>query len=70
LSKNSLDFPCKLTKFVGIKRIFFKVAGFPGIVGVVDGTHVQIIAPSVDENEFIKRHHYHSINAQGQLQDP
>jgi hypothetical protein len=27
------------------------VAGFPRIVGDVDGTHVQIIAPSVDEND-------------------
>jgi hypothetical protein len=30
---------------------FFQVAGFPRIVGDVDGTHVQIIAPSVDEND-------------------
>ncbi|XP_052691859.1 putative nuclease HARBI1 [Crassostrea angulata] len=39
---------------------FFKIAGFPGIVGAIDGTHVQIIAPSEYEN----RHHYHSINTQ------
>lgn len=28
------------------------------------GTHVQIIAPKDNENEFVNRHHYHSLNVQ------
>lgn len=43
---------------------FFQIAGFPGIVGAIDGTHVQIIAPKDNENEFVNRHHYHSLNVQ------
>ncbi|XP_061184381.1 putative nuclease HARBI1 [Saccostrea echinata] len=43
---------------------FFQIAGFPGIVGAIDGTHVQIIAPRNNENEFVNRHHYHSLNVQ------
>ena len=40
------------------------MAGFQGIVGALDGTHIQIIAPNVNKNEFVNRHHYHSINIQ------
>lgn len=43
---------------------FFSIAGFPGVVGTIDGTHIQIIAPSEYENEYVNRHHYHSINTQ------
>ncbi|XP_062589423.1 putative nuclease HARBI1 [Saccostrea cucullata] len=43
---------------------FFSIAGFPGVVGAIDGTHVQIIAPHEYENEYVNRHHFHSINTQ------
>jgi len=38
--------------------------GFPRVLGVVDGTHVGIVAPSVDEGLFVNRKNYHSINGQ------
>lgn len=59
-----IRFPVQADQIRRNQEHFFQVAGFPGIVGAIDGTHVQIIAPSVDENEFINRHHYHSINVQ------
>lgn len=40
------------------------IAGFPGVVGVIDGTHVRIIAPSEDEAVFVNRKNFHSINVQ------
>ncbi|KAL3973725.1 hypothetical protein ACER0C_022351 [Sarotherodon galilaeus] len=40
------------------------IAGFPGVVGVIDGTHVRIIAPSEDEAVFVNRRNFHSINVQ------
>ncbi|KAK0153215.1 putative nuclease HARBI1 [Merluccius polli] len=39
-------------------------AGMPGVVGAIDGTHIQIIAPSKDEDVFINRKKVHSINTQ------
>ncbi|KAK0136515.1 putative nuclease HARBI1 [Merluccius polli] len=36
----------------------------PGVVGAVDGTHIQIIAPSKDEDVFVNRKNVHSINTQ------
>ena len=31
------------------KREFYKVAGFPGVIGCVDGSHIPIIAPHQGE---------------------
>jgi len=32
------------------------------VIGVIDGTHVQIQAPSIDEPMYVNRMCYHSIN--------
>ncbi|KAK0143319.1 Protein FAM184A [Merluccius polli] len=39
-------------------------ASMAGVVGAVDGTHIQIIAPSKDEDVFVNRKKVHSINTQ------
>ncbi|XP_059384683.1 putative nuclease HARBI1 [Carassius carassius] len=38
--------------------------GFPNVIGAIDCTHVAIRAPNVNENAFINRKHFHSINVQ------
>ena len=43
---------------------FYQMSGFPGVIGVVDGTHVRIQRPSEEERAYINRHHHHSINVQ------
>ncbi|XP_028411674.1 putative nuclease HARBI1 [Dendronephthya gigantea] len=48
-----------------IKRGFYELAGFPCVVGCVDGSHIRIIAPSENEPNYINRKGYHSINVQG-----
>ncbi|XP_052768026.1 putative nuclease HARBI1 [Mya arenaria] len=45
-----------------VKSGFFTSAGFPHVVGCVDGTHIRIQAPSVDEPAYVNRKGYHSIN--------
>ncbi|XP_048879280.1 putative nuclease HARBI1 [Brienomyrus brachyistius] len=40
------------------------IAGFPGVVGVIDGTHICIITPSENEDVFVNRKRFHSINTQ------
>ncbi|XP_033731089.1 putative nuclease HARBI1 [Pecten maximus] len=47
------------------KRKFFAIAGFPSIIGAVDGTHIRIQAPHTDEPSYVNRKGYHSINVQG-----
>ncbi|CAL2027884.1 unnamed protein product [Caenorhabditis brenneri] len=44
------------------QRKFKLLTNIPGIVGCVDGTHIRIPAPSVDEHIFVNRKSYHSLN--------
>ena len=34
----------------------------PGVVGMVDGTHIAILSPKINESCYVNRKHYHSIN--------
>ncbi|XP_045104728.1 putative nuclease HARBI1 [Portunus trituberculatus] len=43
---------------------FMAIARFPGVEGVIDGTHVRIVAPKDDEYAYVNRKRYHSINVQ------
>lgn len=47
-----------------IKGNFMEIAGIPGVIGVIDGTHIKIIAPCQDEDVFVNRKKFHSINTQ------
>jgi len=46
------------------KRKLYDIGNFPNIFGLIDGTHVRIIAPSQHEDQFVNRKGYHSINVQ------
>ena len=46
------------------KLKFFRLAGFPNVIGCIDGTHVRIQAPTTNEHEYVNRKNYHSINVQ------
>lgn len=59
-----IDFPDTLPEIRRKQQEFLQIAGFPGVVGVIDGTHIRIQAPSDDEAVYINRKNYHSINAQ------
>ncbi|XP_063328757.1 putative nuclease HARBI1 [Pelmatolapia mariae] len=44
--------------------LFLLLQGFPGVIGCIDGTHIPIIAPSVNEGDYVNRKSFHSINVQ------
>ena len=48
-----------------IKAGFFAKAGFPSVIGCIDCTHIRIQAPYINENNYVNRKRYHSINVQG-----
>lgn len=43
---------------------FFAKAGFPNVIGCIDGTQIRILAPTENKHEFVNRKNYHSINVQ------
>lgn len=43
---------------------FFAEKGLPVVLGCVDGTRVRIQAPSQNEEEYLNRKGYHSLNVQ------
>ena len=47
------------------KNAFYQRGGFPSVIGCVDGTHIRIQAPHYDENGYVNRKGFHSINIQG-----
>ncbi|KAK0137689.1 putative nuclease HARBI1 [Merluccius polli] len=47
-----------------IKEEFHRIAGFPSVIGCIDGTHIPITAPSHNEADYLKRKSIHSINVQ------
>lgn len=49
---------------VAIREEFARQTGFPGCVGCIDCTHVNITAPIEQAQAYINRHHCHSINVQ------
>lgn len=49
---------------ITIKEGFFNVHGLPGIVGCIDGTQIRIIGPSQNEEEYVNRKGFYSLNIQ------
>lgn len=45
-----------------ISRDFFDLAGFPNVIGCVDGSLIPIIRPHENEHVFVSRKGYHAIN--------
>lgn len=43
------------------KQFFFNSTGFPGVIGAVDGTQIQIIRSSENEHLFFNMKHYPSF---------
>lgn len=43
---------------------FLDVANFPNVLGCVDGTHIALKCPLLDEHVYVNRKGFHSINVQ------
>ena len=46
------------------KHNFSQVAGFPGVIGCIDGSHIPIVAPHEDEFDYVNQKKFHSRNVQ------
>ncbi len=53
-----------LTDKIQTRQKFHAIAGFRDVIGCIDGTQIKIKAPTVDENAFVNRKGFHSLNTQ------
>lgn len=65
LAQQYIRFPRNLNERMETKAQFEALFNFPGILGVVDGTHIALTALPVEiENAYVNRKGFHSINTQ------
>lgn len=43
---------------------FGRINGFPRVIGAIDGTHIPIKGPAIEEPIYVNRKNYHSLNVQ------
>jgi len=51
-----------LAQINDVEIAFKEMANFPGVLGAIDGCHVQILAPEHCQNDYLDRNHTHSVN--------
>lgn len=64
LSAQWIKFPTNNAEKLQIKQNFMEACEFPGIIGIIDCTHVALIAPAIEEHNYINRKSFHSKNVQ------
>ena len=64
LALADLPFPLDLQAIVNTKEGFMQYGGFPACIGAIDGTHIQIKPPPANEDAYVGRKGFHSINVQ------
>ena len=64
LAKVAITFPTNQQQLTANKLAFHGIAGFPNVVGCIDGTHVRIKAPSEAEEAYVNRKGVHTVNIQ------
>ena len=45
-----------------VEQEFKSVAGFPGVIGAIDGSHIEIKAPNDTQADYQDRRQRHSVN--------
>lgn len=56
-------FPSSEEDLNRVSNGFYAIAGFPNVIGVVDCTHIRILAPD-SERDYVNRKNQHSVNVQ------
>lgn len=47
-----------------VQAEFQEIAGFPNVIGAIDGTHIEISAPSINNDSYVCRKNFHSLQLQ------
>ena len=65
ICRQYIKMPIDRAELRNVMHGFHDIANFPNVAGTIDGTHIRISAPSADENFYVNRKKYHSINVMG-----
>ena len=62
-----IKFPSTEEEVLRTIGTFSQLSDFPMVVGAIDGSHIPIVAPDVEDHQedFFNRKHFYSINTQG-----
>ena len=63
VAKDYIQFPNQM-KQAQQQEAFLQKSGFPLVLGCIDGTHIPIVAPSINEEIYVNRKNTHSVNVQ------
>ena len=64
LASTYIKFPTDEATQRHVMNDFYKTAAFPNVLGCVDGTQIAILAPSCNEQVYVCRKGFHSLNVQ------
>ncbi|XP_060083823.1 putative nuclease HARBI1 [Ylistrum balloti] len=64
-ARTYIKFPLTDQEQVKVKQDFFRIRGFPNVLGAVDGSLIPIHTPSVEEHLYVCRKGFHALNIQG-----
>ncbi|KAJ8930630.1 hypothetical protein NQ314_016545 [Rhamnusium bicolor] len=64
LAPDWILFPNTPNEINKVKAQFMRKTRFPGVLGAIDCTYISIIAPVVEEHNYLNRKGYHSKNVQ------
>jgi len=59
-----IQFPTDPAVLKVISKGFYDFAGFPNVVGIVDGTQIPIYKPHKNAENYVNRKGFHSLNMQ------
>ena len=63
-ARTDIKMPTDMIDIHNTMRQFHSLSGFPRVIGAIDGSHIPIKAPSRDEEIYINRKRFHSLNIQ------
>ncbi|XP_066582771.1 putative nuclease HARBI1 [Prorops nasuta] len=64
LTEEWIIFPTEATELNKKKSRFMRATNFPGTIGAVDCTHINIIGPPIEKHNYLNRKGQHSKNVQ------